>query len=123
MHPLFDRVLNLFLKSSCPICDRPAEEVFCRYCQRQLQAAQLTRQAKYWQGDLPLFAWGSYEGTIKQSMAKLKYDGIRSIGVLYGQWLGTSWQQSPPPNLPRKLIALPNTPPLRKTSNQRLRLS
>jgi ComF family protein len=107
MHPLFDRVLNLFLKSNCPLCDRTAEEVFCGYCQRQLQATQLTQPAKYWQGNLPLFAWGSYEGTIKQSMAKLKYDGIRSIGEIYGQWLGTSWQQSPPPNLPTKLIVVP----------------
>lgn len=40
-------------------------------------------------------------------MAKLKYDGIRSIGQLYGEWLGTSWQQSPPPNLPQKLIIVP----------------
>jgi ComF family protein len=107
MHPLFDRVLNLFLKSNCPLCDRPAEEVFCRYCQRQLQDSQLTQPDKYWQGDLPLFAWGTYEGTVKQSMAKLKYDGIRSIGEIYGDWLGNSWQQSPPPNLPRKLIVVP----------------
>jgi ComF family protein len=106
-HQLKDRLLNLFLKSNCPLCDRPAEDVFCRYCQRQLQEARLTQPAKYWQGDLPLFAWAAYEGTIKQSMAKLKYDGIRSIGERYGQWLGTSWQQSPPPNTPLKLIVVP----------------
>jgi ComF family protein len=106
-HPLLDRVLNLFLKSNCPLCDRTAEEVFCRYCERQLQEHRLTQPDRYWQGDLPLFAWGSYEGTVKQSMAKLKYDGIRSIGELYGQWLATSWQQSPPPNTPSKLIAIP----------------
>ncbi len=106
-HQLKDRLLNLFLKSNCPLCDRTAEDVFCRYCQRQLQAARLTQPAKYWQGDLPLFAWGTYEGTIKQSMAKLKYDGIRSIGVRYGEWLGTTWQQTPPPNTPPKLIIVP----------------
>jgi ComF family protein len=105
--PLLDRVLNLFLKSNCPLCDRTAENVFCRYCERQLQETQLTQPDRYWQGDLPLFAWGTYEGTVKQSMAKLKYDGIRSIGELYGQWLGTSWQQFPPPNTPPKLIVIP----------------
>jgi ComF family protein len=106
-HQLKDRVLNLFLKSNCPLCDRTAEDVFCRYCQRQLQETRLTQPAKYWQGDLPLFAWSTYDGSIKQSMAKLKYDGIRSIGQQYGEWLGTSWQQSPPPNLPPKLIIIP----------------
>jgi ComF family protein len=106
-HQLKASILNLFLKSNCPLCDRTAEGVFCRYCQRQLQDCQLTQPAKYWQGELPLFAWGTYEGTIKQSMAKLKYDGIRSIGEQYGDWLGTSWQQSPPPNLPTKLIVIP----------------
>jgi ComF family protein len=106
-HPLFDQVLNLFLKSNCPLCDRTAEDVFCRYCQRQLQETQLTQPDRYWQGDLPLFVWGSYEGSLKQSMAKLKYDGVRSIGERYGEWLGTSWQQSPPPNTPPKLIVIP----------------
>ncbi len=106
-HQLTDRLLSLFLKSNCPLCDRTAEDIFCLYCQRQLQAARLTQPDRYWQGDLPLFAWASYEGTIKQSMAKLKYDGIRSIGDRYGEWLGTSWQQSPPSNIPPKLIAVP----------------
>jgi ComF family protein len=106
-HQFKDSIFNLFLKSNCPLCDRTAEDVFCRYCQRQLQDSQLTQPAKYWQGELPLFAWGTYESTIKQSMAKLKYDGIRSIGLQYGDWLGTSWQQSPPPNLPSTLIVVP----------------
>jgi ComF family protein len=105
--PLLDRALNLFLKSNCPMCDRTAQDVFCKYCQRQIQDCQLQQLDRYWQGDLPLFAWGKYEGSVKQSIGKLKYDGNRSIGNLYGKWLATSWQKSALPGLPANLIVIP----------------
>lgn len=105
--PLIDRTLNLFLKPNCPLCDRAATDTFCKYCYRQLQECQLSDPARYWQGDLSLFAWGKYEGSVKRSMAKLKYDGHRSIGHLYGEWLAASWQKSPPVNIPTKLIVIP----------------
>jgi ComF family protein len=104
--PLIDRVLNLFLKPNCPLCDRAATVVFCQYCQRQIQECQLTKPGQYWQGDLPLFAWGNYEGSIKRSIAKLKYDGCRSIADFYGEFLAASWQKFAPP-APTKLIVLP----------------
>jgi ComF family protein len=105
--PLFDRALNLFLKSNCPLCDRTAQQVFCKYCERQIQDCQLVRPDRFWQGDLPLFAWGKYEGSVKQSIGKLKYDGHRSIGNLYGEWLADSWQKSTPLGVPTKLIVIP----------------
>ncbi len=94
--------LNLFLKPNCPLCDRTADDILCKYCQRQLQDSQLPQPDRYWQGDLPLFAWGKYEGPVKRSIGKLKYDGHRSIADLYGEWLADSWQKSPLP------VALPN---------------
>ncbi len=105
--PLLDRALNLFLKPNCPMCDRTAQAVFCKYCYRQIEDCQLSQPDQYWQGDLPLFAWGKYEGAVKQSIGKLKYDGHRSIGHLYGEWLAASWQKSPPPGLAPKLIVIP----------------
>ncbi len=102
-----NRALSLFLKSSCPLCDRAATAIFCKYCQRQIQECQLANPAQYWQGDLPLFAWGKYEGVIKRSIGKLKYDGYQSIGDLYGKWLGESWQISLPLHKVTKLIAIP----------------
>jgi ComF family protein len=105
--PFLDRALNLFLKSNCPMCDRPAQAVFCRYCQRQIQDYHLPHPNQYWQGDLPLFAWGKYEGSVKQSIGKLKYSGHRSIGNLYGEWLATSWQKSTPTGLAPNLIVIP----------------
>jgi ComF family protein len=104
---LKNRALNLFLKLNCPLCDRPATEVFCRYCHRQINECKLLDPARYWQGDLPLFAWGKYESSIKRSIGKLKYDGHRSIGTLYGEWLATSWLQSSPLDPATKLAVLP----------------
>jgi ComF family protein len=103
---LKNRTLNLFLRSNCPLCDRAATVVFCQYCLRQIQECQLTQPAQYWHGDLPLFAWGKYEGAVKRSIGKLKYDGQRSIAGFYGQCLAEQWQNFTPP-IPTKLIALP----------------
>lgn len=94
---LKDRALNLFLKQNCPLCDRTAVAICCQYCQRQIQECQLANPAHYWHGDLPLFAWGKYAGSIKRSMGKLKYDGHRSIADLYGELLADSWQKSQHP--------------------------
>jgi ComF family protein len=105
--PFINRALNLFLKSNCPLCSRAATEAFCKYCQRQIQECQLIEPARYWQGNLPLFAWGKYEGVIKRSIGKLKYDGYQSIADLYGTWLGESWQMSSPLDRATKLIVIP----------------
>jgi ComF family protein len=103
---LRQQALNLFLKANCPLCDRTVERILCRYCLRQLQDCQFPQPACYWQGDLPLFAWGKYEGTVKQAIGKLKYDGHRSIAALYGELLAQSWQQSALIR-PTKLIVVP----------------
>lgn len=103
---LRQQALDLFLKANCPMCDRTVEQILCRYCLRRLQDCQLPEPARYWQGDLPLFAWGKYEGAVKQAISKLKYDGQTSIADLYGELLGQSWQQSAL-KLPNKLIVIP----------------
>jgi ComF family protein len=103
---LKNRTLNLFLRSNCPLCDRSATVVFCQYCQCQIQECQSIQPERYWQGDLPLFAWGKYEGAVKRSIGKLKYDGHRSISDFYGESLAAKWQKFAPP-VPTKLIILP----------------
>jgi ComF family protein len=104
--PLLNRALSLFLKPNCPLCDRVSSDTFCEYCHRQLQECQLPDPTRSWQGDLPLFAWGKYEGAVKRSMAKLKYDGHRSISDFYGECLAAQWQKIAP-IVPTKLIILP----------------
>jgi ComF family protein len=104
---LKDRALNLFLKPNCLLCNRSASQLFCQYCERQIQDCQLVSPDRYWQGDLPLFAWGKYEGVVKQSIGKLKYDGHRSVADFYGEWLAASWQKSLPLDIPTKLVVIP----------------
>ncbi len=104
---LRQQFLNLFLKSNCPLCDRTADYILCRYCLRQLQDSQLTTPDRYWHEDFPLFAWGKYEGGVKRSIGKLKYDGHREIAKLYGEWLATSWQQANFIAIFPKLIVVP----------------
>ena len=104
---LSQQILNLFLKPNCPLCDRTAEHTLCRYCKRQLLDFQLAKPDRYWQENLPLFAWGKYEGAVKRSIGKLKYDGHREIADLYGEWLGDSWQKSHLRAIYPKLIIIP----------------
>jgi ComF family protein len=104
---LRQQFLNLFLKSNCPLCDRTADNILCRYCQQQLQDSRLTAPDRYWHEDFPLFAWGKYEGAVKRSIGKLKYDGHREIADLYGEWLAHSWQQAKSNTILPKLIVVP----------------
>jgi ComF family protein len=104
---LRQQFLNLFLKSNCPLCARTADDILCRYCQRQLQDSQLGTPDRYWHEEFPLFAWGKYEGAVKRSIGKLKYDGHREIADLYGEWLAHSWQQAKSTATIPKLIVVP----------------
>lgn len=87
-------LLNLFLKSNCPLCDRPTPVEFCEYCQRQLQRCQLKNPHQLWQGELPLFIWGNYGGTLKQAIAALKYEDKPELARPLGHWLGKTWLKS-----------------------------
>lgn len=89
-------LLNLFLQSPCPLCQRPAGEFFCGYCQKQLQSYQLKNHQEFWGGDLPLFVWGTYQGTVKQAIAALKYNNHPELARPLGTWLGTAWRQAAP---------------------------
>ncbi len=104
---LRQQFLNLFLKSNCPLCDRTADDILCRYCQRQLQDSKLATPDRYWHDNFPLFAWGKYEGAVKRSIGKLKYDGHREIAALYGEWLAQSWQQTKSAAMLPKLVVVP----------------
>ncbi len=107
-HRLTDRLLSLFLKPNCPLCDRTAEVVLCQYCQQQLLDSRLAKPDRDWQANLPLFAWGKYEGAVKRSIGKLKYDGHQEIANLYGEWLADSWQKSQLiTTISTKLIVIP----------------
>ncbi|NJL84183.1 MAG: ComF family protein [Chloroflexaceae bacterium] len=88
-------LFSLFLKSVCPLCGRPGEEVVCRDCTRQLQGCAWPAPAQGWRGKLPVFIWGEYGGALKRAIAVLKYDLRPEVGDLLGQWLARDWLKSP----------------------------
>lgn len=106
-----DRVLeeltSLFLRSSCPLCGRSAEQAFCSSCQRQLQRCQLPNPCQNWRGDLPVFAWGNYGGTLKRAIAALKYENHPKLAQPLGHELGKAWLDVPQFTSTQKMIVTP----------------
>ncbi|MGK7873057.1 MAG: ComF family protein [Xenococcaceae cyanobacterium] len=100
-------LLSLFLQSSCPLCERPADDRVCEYCQRQLQRCQLKNSCQFWQGDLPVFVWGVYGGQLRRAIAALKYDAHPQLGELMGYWLGKAWLDSPLYAKAKKMTVVP----------------
>lgn len=85
---------SLLIAPACPLCDRSSPQFFCRDCDRQLCACAFDRPAADWRGDLPIFAWGKYEGTLKRAIAQLKYSGQPQIAQPLGFWLGEAWRKN-----------------------------
>ena len=88
-------VLSIFLKSSCPLCQRPTGKVFCVDCTRQLQRCQLSDRLIPSTTELPVFAWGMYGGALKRAIAALKYDKRPQIAQPLGFWLAEAWLNLP----------------------------
>ena len=88
---MFKGLLSLFLKSNCPLCQRPAESTVCHDCERKLQASQLSNPLQFWRQDLPLFVWGHYEGQLKRAIAVFKYENHPELGEFFGYNLGENW--------------------------------
>jgi ComF family protein len=95
--------LEFVFRSPCPLCQRVADPLFCRDCTQKLLGCRRT-VTKIEVPDLPpLYCWGSYEGALKQSLAKLKYDRQRRIAEPLGNWLAELWQ----PQSMRSWVAVP----------------
>lgn len=86
-------LLNLFLESNCPLCQRPTSQEFCHDCTRQLQRCQLLHQSLLLT-DLPVFAWGVYGGTLKRAIAALKYENQPQLARPFGVGLAQAWLNS-----------------------------
>jgi ComF family protein len=97
-------LLNLFLKSNCPICQRPTAEEFCQDCTRQLQRCQRDNPSYLWLGQLPVFVWGVYGGALKRAIAALKYENQPQLARPLGYWLAQAWLNS---NATTRLIVVP----------------
>jgi ComF family protein len=87
------------------LCDRPARPIFCQDCDRRLQACHHPAVALQVAELPPLYGWGRYESTLKQSLAQLKYNHRPLIAEPLGEWLGELWLNVGP--LDRRLLAVP----------------
>jgi ComF family protein len=87
--------LNLFLKSDCPLCQRPATAEFCPYCRKQLQRCQLATPGRLWDSEQAVFVWGEYGGALKRAIAAFKYENNPQLGKPLGGWLAEAWLNYP----------------------------
>lgn len=62
---------------------------------------------QFWQGELPLFVWGSYGGILKKAIAALKYEGRRELAEMMGQCLGQAWLAAPELGKVKQLTVVP----------------
>jgi ComF family protein len=115
MIKIFQNLLSLFLKSSCPLCQRPTDKELCPYCIKQIQSCRKPNPAYLWKQPLPIFVWGNYGGAVKRAIAALKYENAPQIGYLLGAWLGESWLlHSPQPQQQPLIVPIPMHPKKQK---------
>lgn len=71
------------------MCGKPSDDYICQFCGRQLLAHR-TSEPIQTDGDFPclLFAWGIYEQTLKQAIARCKYDNHPEIAFYLGKEMG-----------------------------------
>ncbi|QSJ19434.1 ComF family protein [Nostoc sp. UHCC 0702] len=99
-------LLNLFLQSNCPLCQRSTPDDLCQYCARQLQTCHHKDPSCLWLKQIPVFGWGIYGGSLKRAIAVMKYENQPQIARPLGQYLAEAWLS----NLPyheRQLVVVP----------------
>jgi predicted amidophosphoribosyltransferase len=89
---MLKQLLSVFLQSPCPCCQRNTCELLCDYCLQKLTSHEFPVSDRHdWQGDLPVFAWGKYDGQLKRAIALMKYNQQPDLGRILGQLLGKAW--------------------------------
>ena len=100
-------LLNLFLQSACPLCQRATPTEFCANCTRQLRQSQLDNPDQFWHQQPAVFAWGWYAGNVKQAIGQLKYDRQSQIARPLGQWLAQAWLEAGLDRVPVVVVPIP----------------
>jgi ComF family protein len=92
----FSALSQLVLKSACPTCGRTARGVFCDACHGQICAGRRSQalEPSSKQHPLPLFAWATYDNSLRRAIAALKYDRQSAIGSWLGIQMAESWIQN-----------------------------
>jgi ComF family protein len=95
------------LQAQCPLCDRSSTAVFCQDCDRRIQACQNLAADVQMPGLPPLYSWGNYEGALKQSLARLKYERRPRVAEPLGQWLAQLWLDLGPQDFKLGVVPIP----------------
>lgn len=56
---------------------------------------------------MPVFTWADYEGNLRQSIARLKYQRMRTIGTWLGQQMANAWIAQDLHRTERGLVVVP----------------
>ena len=108
------QLLDLFLNRRCPLCQRPTATILCPSCDRQIGQCRADRPFPPGPAGLPVVSWGRYEGSLRQAIGQLKYDGHTGIAQVLGTELGQTWrryhQAQPPSSRPLAVIPIPLHP-------------
>ncbi|MBD2073242.1 ComF family protein [Phormidium sp. FACHB-592] len=87
----FYGLVNLLLQAQCPLCQRTTADTFCQDCQRQVQRCQFPSPGWIQQEQLPVFAWGRYNGVLRRTIAAFKYEKKPHLSQPLAQWLAHAW--------------------------------
>lgn len=106
---LTSTIADSLWQKNCPICNRPADLILCRDCDRQIAAHQ---SPEFLQKDqpinphIPLYSWGIYDGALKRAIAACKYENHPEIMQAIAIKIADQWQRSPMPNNTKKNLAI-----------------
>ena len=107
-----------FLSPRCLMCDRSCDRLdsaqvrLCLTCERQIGSAKRDQPLGTMSDDrhyqaMPLFAWADYEGNLRQSIVRLKYQRMRTIGTWLGQQMADTWIAQGLHRTLRSLVVVP----------------
>jgi len=93
MQSFLSHISQLFLQSSCQSCQRASSEFFCPFCQAQLHTGIRSPLIEPPSAlhPLPLFAWATYDTSLRQIIQQLKYKKQPAIGTWLGTEMAKSW--------------------------------
>lgn len=100
------QLLNLFLASRCPLCQRSTSAVLCPNCCRQVRQCQTPTPCDRTIPGLTVVSWGRYEGSLRQIIGSFKYSGHPEVAQFLGTELGQTWRKLAKPETSARPIAI-----------------
>ena len=93
---LWERVLDLLFPPKCTFChellaESELEDRICAQCLAELQPQQIQLSGEFLDGGYSLF---SYEGKVRQSIHRFKFNGRKEYAPVYARLLSTEVRQA-----------------------------